>query len=138
MAPVSQKYLSLIKAFPLRRIKSAAELERATAVMQKLVDAGSLTVAEEDYLDILGDLIEEYEQAAAPIEELTPREVLAEAMKTRGVTPSAFAEATGIPVSTISELLSEKRDFNVSHIAKLCAHFGLGPSAFIAVELVEK
>ena len=36
-------------------------------------------------------------------------------------------------MSTISELMSRKREFNLSHVEKLCAYFGLNPSAFIKV-----
>jgi len=42
-------------------------------------------------------------------------------MEAKDVTQTEVAKATGIPVSTISELLSRKRDFNLSHIEKLCA-----------------
>ena len=49
------------------------------------------------------------------------------------VTQTEVFNATGIPISTISELLSKKREFNVSHIEKLCVYFGLGPDAFIRV-----
>jgi len=54
-------------------------------------------------------------------------------MEAKDVTQTEVAKATGIPVSTISELLSRKRDFNLSHIEKLCAYFGLGPSAFVHI-----
>ena len=57
---VSQKYLALIKSFPLRRIRSEGELDKATAVMRELTRHGfsRLTAAESDYLEILGNLID--------------------------------------------------------------------------------
>ncbi len=57
--------------------------------------------------------------------------MLAGLMESKRAPPTEVAKATGIPVSTISELLSQKRDFNVGHITKLCAYFGIGPSAFV-------
>ena len=60
--------------------------------------------------------------------------MLAAAMEAKGVNQTEVARATGIPVSTISALLSQKRGFNVSHIEKLCAYFGLHPNAFIHVD----
>jgi HTH-type transcriptional regulator/antitoxin HigA len=131
MANVSEKYLDLIRSFPLRPIRSEADLDRATAVMHELVDAKSLTAPESDYLLILGNLIEEYEAKNHPIKDLLPHEVLAALMESRDVSQTEVAKATGIPVSTISELLSQKREFNVAHVQKLCGYFGLGPSAFI-------
>lgn len=136
MANVSEKYLALIKSFPLRRIKSEAELDKAAAVMRTLTRNGTdrLSPPEADYLEILGNLIEEFEAVHHPIENLPPHEMLAGAMEAKGVNQSEVAKGTGIPVSTISELLSQKRDFNVAHVQKLCAYFGLGPGAFIHVE----
>jgi HTH-type transcriptional regulator/antitoxin HigA len=133
MTQVSGKYLDLIQTFPLRRIRSERELDRAEQVLHRLLDAESLTIAEQDYLEVLGDLIEEYEKKANPVADMAPYEMLAKSMEAKNVTQTEIAKATGIPVSTISELLSQKRDFNVSHIEKLCAYFGLGPSAFIRV-----
>ena len=137
MASVSQRYLALIREFPLRPIKSGAELAKARTLLHGLLDASQLTSPEEDYLEVLGNLMEEYEETENSVADLSPSEMLAEAMKAKGVTQTAVAAATGIPVSTISELLSEKRDFNVAHISKLCGYFGLGPAAFIAVPKLE-
>jgi HTH-type transcriptional regulator/antitoxin HigA len=133
MAHVSGKYLELIRSFPLRPIRTNAELARAEAVIEQLVDA-NLTPAEADYLLILGNLIEEYENANFAIEPLPAHEMLAASIQAKDVTQTEVAKATGIPVSTISELISQKREFNVSHIEKLCAYFGLGPGAFIHVD----
>jgi HTH-type transcriptional regulator/antitoxin HigA len=141
MTKVPSKYLELIRAFPLRAIRSEADLERAEAVLHQLLDASKLSAPEQDYLEILGNLIEEYEKKAHPIEPLPPHKMLAMSIDTRGVTQTEVSRATGIPVSTISELISQRRDFNVSHIEKLCAYFGLNPNAFVQVpskELVSR
>jgi HTH-type transcriptional regulator / antitoxin HigA len=135
MAGVSRKYLDLIRTFPLRPIKSEAELDKAAAVMRRLTGVGArLSPPEADYLLILGNLIEEYENKHHSIEDLEPHEMLASAMEAKGVNQTEVAKATGIPVSTVSELLSQKREFNRSHIEKLCAYFGLGPAAFIHID----
>ena len=134
MGKLSEKYLDLIRAFPLRPIRTDAELRQAEKVLHALVDTESLSVPEQDYLLILGNLIEEYEEKAYLIEDLPPHEMLAGLIEAKEITQSAVAKATGIPVSTISELLAQKREFNVSHIEKLCAYFGVGPSAFITVK----
>jgi HTH-type transcriptional regulator/antitoxin HigA len=127
------KYMERIQAFPLRPIRSEADLDRAEAVLHELLDAGQLTAGEQDYLLVLGNLIEEYEKGAHPTAALSPHQMLAASIEAKGVTQTEVSRATRIPVSTISELISRKRDFNVAHVEKLCAYFGLGPSAFIQV-----
>jgi len=134
MAKISSKYLDLIKSFPLRPIHNEQELHQAETVLRHLLHAKSLSAPEQDYLLLLGNVIEEYEAKVHPVEPLPRHEMLAELIDVKGVTQTEVAHATKIPVSTISELLSKKRDFNVAHIEKLCAYFGLGPSAFIHVK----
>ena len=68
-----------------------------------------------------------------PVEPLPPHQMLAMSIESRGVTQTEVSRATGIPVSTISELIAQKREFNRAHIEKLCAYFGLDPKAFIHV-----
>ena len=133
MGNVSSKYLRLIRSFPLRPIRSEAELNRAEGMLHRLSDAPSLSVPELDYLEILGNLIAEYESKAHPIEPLPPNQMLAMSIESKGVTQTEVSRATGIPVSTISELIAQKREFNRAHIEKLCAYFRLDPKAFIQV-----
>jgi len=137
MAKISYKYLELIRAFPLRPIRSEAELDRAEAMLHQLLDAPTLSAPERDYLEILGNVIDEYESKAHPIEPLPPNQMLAMSIESKGVTQTEVARATGIPVSTISELIAQKRDFNRAHIEKLCAYFRLDPKAFIHVPSLE-
>jgi antitoxin component HigA of HigAB toxin-antitoxin module len=77
-APPAASFLELIRRFPLRPIKSDAELNRATAVMNSLLDRDDLDPAEADYLDVLGDLVERYEDKHYPIptDDLTDAEML--------------------------------------------------------------
>lgn len=134
MAKISAKYLGLIRSFPLRPIRSEAELDRAEAMLHQLLDAPSLSAPEQDYLEILGNVIDEYERKSHPIESLPPNQMLAMSIESKGVTQTEVSRATGIPVSTISELIAQKREFNRAHIEKLCTYFGLDPKAFIQLQ----
>jgi antitoxin component HigA of HigAB toxin-antitoxin module len=57
--------------------------------------------------------------------------LLAQLIVERDLSQRALAAATKIPVSAISELLSGKRSFAVSHIQKLAAHFKVSPAVFL-------
>jgi hypothetical protein len=54
-------------------------------------------------------------------------------MEAKGMNRTELSKATDIPISTIADLLSKKRPFNVAIIEKLCAFFGLEPWVFIRV-----
>ncbi len=134
MAKITAKYLELIRSFPLRPIRSEAELDRAEATLHRLLDAPKPSPAELDYREVLGNLIDEYESKAHPIEPLPPHQMLAMSIESKGVTQTEVARATGITVSTISELIAQKREFNRRQVERLCAYFGLEPKAFINVK----
>jgi HTH-type transcriptional regulator/antitoxin HigA len=126
-------YLALIRQFPLRPITSEAELDRATAVMNGLLDRDRDS-AEEDYLDVLGDLIERYEAKHQPIhtDDLTDAEMLEHLIEAKGVTQAEAARGAAIAESTVSEVLAGKRRLTRRQIEKLAAYFHVAPAAFLA------
>jgi antitoxin component HigA of HigAB toxin-antitoxin module len=131
MPKIPEKYLELIETFRLRPIRDDADLKRAEKVMRKLIVADNLSPGESDYLEVLGNLIEEYEEKAHAIEPLPPHKMLAGLMEMREVNQSELSKATGIPISTISEILSQRREMNLGHVARFCGYFSVEPGVFV-------
>src|SRR5262249_54512625 len=96
-------YLALIRRFPLRPIHSESELDAAIAVIDALVVREDLDLGESDYLDVLSDLVERYEDKHHPIGDASEAELLAFLINQRGVKQVEVARATGIAESTLSE-----------------------------------
>jgi HTH-type transcriptional regulator/antitoxin HigA len=128
----SDRYLELIRKFPLRPICSEVELDRAIAVIDSLVDRGDLDRDESDYLDVLGDLVEKYEGQAHPMAPASDAEILRHLIEARGINQAQLADEAKIAVSTISEILNSKRRLNRKHIESLSRFFGVSPAVFIA------
>ena len=124
------RYLDLIHQFPLRPIRSDEELDDAIRVIDSLIDQDGLTKAEQDYLDVLGDLVEVYEAETIPNKPATDAERLQFLIETKGVSQAGVAKGTGIAVSTVSEVLSGKRKLNRRQIGKLVKYFHVGPGVF--------
>ena len=55
-------YIELLKTFPPRPINSEEELMATQSVIDSLIDRGELTPDEQDYVNVLGSLVYEYEQ----------------------------------------------------------------------------
>src|SRR5919199_3535584 len=55
-------YIELLKSFPPRPIASEEELLATQQVIDSLIDRRELTPDEQDYLNVLGTLVYEYEQ----------------------------------------------------------------------------
>jgi HTH-type transcriptional regulator/antitoxin HigA len=131
-ARVDESYLDLIREFPLKPLGSEKELDRATAIIHRLIDRGfdDLTDGEEAYLEVLSDLVEKYESVHHPIEDVGEPVMLAHLIESRGVTQRMVAKATGIKESAISDLLAGRRRFNRDHIQKLAEYFQISPATF--------
>ena len=124
------RYLELVLAFPLRHIKTEQELDAATVVIHSLIDLAKLSGPEQDYLDVLTDLVEAYEAVHYPSEPVSDAEMLQHLLEIKGATQVAAAKGAGIAESTLSEVLSGKRTLNRKQIGKLANFFGVGAGVF--------
>lgn len=130
VATPSRSYLTLVRRFPLRPIQSDVDLDRAIAMVDSLLDRDKLDAGEQDYLDVLSDLIERYEDRTDPPRDVSDAEMLRFLMEQQGVKQVELSRATGIVESTISAVLSGKRTLNRSQIGKLATYFHVSPSVF--------
>jgi HTH-type transcriptional regulator/antitoxin HigA len=124
------RYLELVRRFPLRPLRSAADLDAAVAVIDALVDQDGLTEPEQDYLDVLGDLVRTYEAAAVPMKPVGDADMLRFLIDQKGITQVEVARQAGIAESTISAVLAGKRKLNRPQIGKLARYFHVEPGAF--------
>src|SRR5271156_2377122 len=69
-------YLALIRRFPLRPIRSDDELDAASAIIDELTDRDDLSPTEADFLDVLGDLVEKYEDQHVEMPQVSDAEML--------------------------------------------------------------
>jgi HTH-type transcriptional regulator/antitoxin HigA len=69
-------YLGLVRALPLRPIRSEAELDRAIAMIDSLLTRDDLEMGEEDYVDVLSDLVHKYEAEHDPIAPVTDADLV--------------------------------------------------------------
>ena len=127
---LQDRYVALIRQFPLRPIRSDDELDEAIRVVDSLVGRPALAPEEQDYLLVLSDLVERYEAEAHPIAPLSDADMLQHLIEAKGVPQTEVARATGIADSTISEVLSGKRSLNRTHIGKLARYFAVSPEVF--------
>jgi HTH-type transcriptional regulator/antitoxin HigA len=130
MHVISDRYFDLVGRFPLRPIHSDEELEGAVKMVDSLLDRRDLSPEEEDYLEVLGDLIERYESDAHPMAPVSDAEMLRHLIEAKGVSQTEISSATGIADSTISEVLKGRRSLNRGHIGKLARYFNVSPDVF--------
>jgi len=124
-------YLTLIRRFSLRPIRTDAELDTASGVIDELTNRDDLSLAESDYLDVLGDLVEKYEDEHVEMPHVSDAEMLRSLMDEKGVRQADVVRGAGISKTILSLVLSGKRDLTRAHIKALSKYFGVGPASFL-------
>ena len=123
-------YFNLVLRFPLRHLRSDEELDRAIEMVDTLLDRDDLAPGEQDYLDVLSDLIEVYESNEYPIAPVSDGAMIRHLLEAKGVSQADLSRETEIAESTISEVLSGKRSLSRTHIGKLSRYFNVEPGVF--------
>ncbi len=126
------RYMDLIARFPLRPLRSDRDLDRAAEIANSLAIRDDLTQGERDYLDVLSDVIEKYENIHYPAQDVSGVELLRYLLNERGKPQAEVARELGMSPSTISEILSGKRDFGRKYIEAFSRYFSVSPATFLA------
>jgi HTH-type transcriptional regulator/antitoxin HigA len=125
-------YLELVLDFPLASIKSDEHLAEAQRVLDRLLARGTLDEGAETYVDALSDLVAAYEDEHHPIEAASDADMLRHLMEAKGISQTQLAQNTGLPKSTVSEVLSGKRPFSRQMIRRLAHYFRVDVSMLAA------
>jgi HTH-type transcriptional regulator / antitoxin HigA len=124
-------YLMLIARLPLRPIRTEAELDAADGVIDELTDRDDLSPDESDYLDVLGDLVEKYEDEHVEMPHVSDAAMLRTLMEEKGVRQADVVRSTRISKTVLSLVLNGKRDLTRQHIGALSRYFDVDPAAFL-------
>jgi HTH-type transcriptional regulator/antitoxin HigA len=124
----SPEYLGLLRAFPLRPIRGDDEHRQAVEFVNGLLDRPALSPDAQDYLDVLGLLIADYEDSIYEHPEFTPVERLRHLMEEHALTQAALARRTCVAVTSLSDILNGKRQISPRVRAKLAECFGVSAS----------
>jgi HTH-type transcriptional regulator / antitoxin HigA len=122
-------YTELLKAFPPRPITTEEDLTATQKIIDALIDRGKLTLDEQDYINILGTLVYEYEQRHYQICDLHGVELL-KALLVEFELRQKDLVSIFKTESIVSAVLSGQRKLTSTHIRKLADFFHISPAAF--------
>ena len=126
---INQQYLNLIIDFPPRPIVSEKDFYATQFVINKLLDQPELTPEEEEYLDVLGLLIDDYEEQQDLIPDIYGVELLKVLISENNLKQKDLVVIFKTE-SIVSEILKGKRQLNKDHIEKLANYFHVSPAVF--------
>lgn len=112
-------------------IRDESHYERMTVMLEALLDE---VASDEQHpamglVDIIGDLIEDYETEHHLVPEGTGVQALKFLMEQHGLKQGDLSEIGSQGV--ISEIIAGKREMNIRQIRKLSERFGVSPATFI-------
>ncbi len=122
----------LVKATP-RVIRTEDENDRALAMVESLMEKGegNLTPEESELLDLLTNLIRDYEaEGRLPRQKSKPHEMVAFLLEQRGIAPKDLWPVVGSK-SRVSEILAGKRSITKEQAKRLAEFFHVGVGLFI-------
>jgi HTH-type transcriptional regulator/antitoxin HigA len=128
----SDAYFKLVKQFPLTHILDDNHLDAAQNMIDRLLQS-DLDKGSQDYLDVLTDLVEAYENDHVPIPDASEGEVLRELMRSNGMSQPQLAKQVRIAQSTISSVLNGSRSLTKAQVVNLARFFHVSPAAFLPV-----
>lgn len=127
-------YMDNIHAFPLKRIRTAADHAAAKKVYLRL-SSGKADQGTRQYLDVLVDLIVDFENRAeqpAVSADVTAAELVQHRLKERGMSVSELSRQSGIPQSNLSQMLHGRRDWSKAAIRSISQLFSIRAERFLA------
>lgn len=125
-------YFRLVRAFPLVCIRNDAHLDAALEVIGKLMAGTGRDDGEREYLETLGLLIADYEEKHHAIAPASDAELLKHLLEAKGISQTKLSLETGVPKSSISEILSGKKPFSRRIIGALSEYFHVGKDVLSA------
>jgi HTH-type transcriptional regulator / antitoxin HigA len=127
------RYLELVRRFPLRPIRTKREYAAATKVLERLVIRGDddLNQDELDYVDVLTNLVETYDVLHLPeLGEGTPLERLKWLVESAGMSTADLGRILGNS-GLGSQVMLGRRELSKAHIRLLSQHFKLDADYFL-------
>ena len=119
------------RATNIASLRNAQHYQRMAAILEALLDeaGGNEKHPAMGLVDIVGDLIEDYEAAHHPLPDVTGVQALKFLMAQHGLKQSDLREIGSQGV--VSEILTGKRDLNIRQIRALSERFGVSAATFV-------
>lgn len=125
--------VEMIRQGAPRPIRSEKQLAEYTRMLSELDSKPKPTRDEEDAIELLTLLIEHYEDEHYHIPDASPVDVLRFLLSQHGLTQREIAPELGSE-TTVSLVLSGKRELTREHITRLSARFHVSPAVFLTKE----
>ncbi|MDY6802435.1 MAG: transcriptional regulator [Cyanobacteriota bacterium] len=123
-------YLALLEKFPPRPISSEEQLEATQEVIDSLISRPQLTQDEQDYLNVLGSLVLEYEELYHSLPTLHGVKLI-EALLAELNLDTEDLICIFQSKDRAADVLNNEEDLTVREVKNLAEFFRVSPAAFL-------
>jgi HTH-type transcriptional regulator/antitoxin HigA len=123
------EYVRLLQALPPVKIRTAEQAEATERRIEALLARPALTAAERAYVDLLSDLLADWEDATVEIPDVHGVALVRALLEERGLPQKALVGVFATE-SVASEVLAGRRELTRKHIEGLARFFKVSPAAF--------
>jgi HTH-type transcriptional regulator/antitoxin HigA len=127
------EYVRLLQALPPVKIRTAEQAEATERQIEALLARPALTAAERAYVDLLSDLLADWEDAAVEIPDVHGVALVRALLEERGLRQKDLVGVFATE-SVASEVLAGRRELTRKHIEGLARFFKVSPAAFFPTD----
>ena len=108
-------------------------LARIEDLLPMVTDETSVSDPASIELEIVSDIVENYEKLHYPIEKPTIGELISLSIEEKGMTQKELAKELGISPSRVSEFINGKSEPSLRIARALCTILGIAPAAILGL-----
>lgn len=127
----TKDYTKLLVTHSPAPIDSERAYESVMHLVKHLMLKPRRSKGETQLLQLLAILIKDYEQRTTMFDAVEPREVLEHLMEEHGLSQTTLAKKCGMSTSTVSEVLSGRREMTLTHMRAFAKAFHVAPRTFM-------
>jgi HTH-type transcriptional regulator / antitoxin HigA len=125
------RYLELLINYPPRPIQTQEQCTEVQAQIDRILDSENISSAQQEYLNLLGTLVREYEEKHISIPDLSGVELLKVLMDELEIQAKDLTNIFKTE-SILTDILDGNRPLTIEHIEQLADRFKLSPSIFLS------
>lgn len=131
LATESDRYLELLINYPPRPIKTNEQCQEVQAQIDRILDSETISSAQQEYLNLLGTLIREYEEKHVLLPVLSGVELLKISIDEMAIEAKDLIDIFESE-SMLTAILNGDSSLTIAHVEQLANRLKVSPSIFLA------
>jgi HTH-type transcriptional regulator / antitoxin HigA len=131
LATEPDRYLELLINYPPRPIQTKEQCREVQAQIDRILDSETISSAQQEYLNLLGTLVREYEDKHILIPDLSGIELIEVLMEEFELKAEDLTSIFGTE-SVLIDILNGDRPLTIEQIEQLADRFKVSPSVFLS------